>query len=85
MGAAALSQNENIILSIWILTVKTAGSIHGHILDVLCTSKFLTTSACHYVKDGISDHLTVFFTTTFPVRNFLHDKMLKSKKTCQDE
>ena len=38
--------------------------IQGHILDVLCTSKSLTSSVHHYVKDGISDHLAVFFTTT---------------------
>ena len=47
--------------------VSTPTHIQGHILDVLCTSKSLTSSVHHHVKDGISDHLAVFFTTTFPV------------------
>ena len=50
------------------------------ILDVLCTSKYLTSSIHHYVKDGISDHLAVFFTTTFPVKNSCRVKRLKIKK-----
>ena len=51
-----------------------------HILDVLCTSKSLTSSVHHYVKDGISDHLAVFFTTTFPVKNICRVKCLKIRK-----
>ena len=53
--------------------------IQGHILDVLCTSKFLTSSVHHYVKDGISDHLVVFF-TTFLVKNSCSVKLLKIRK-----
>ena len=51
-----------------------------HILDVLCTSKCLTSSVHHYVKDGISDHLAVFFTTTFLVKNSCRVKRLKIRK-----
>ena len=40
--------------------VSAPTHIQGHILDVLCTSKSLTSSVHHYVKDGISDHLAVF-------------------------
>ena len=46
--------------------VSTPTPIYGHILDLLCTSKSLNSSVCHYVKDGVSD-LAVFF--TYPVRN----------------
>ena len=59
---------------------------HGHILDVLCTSKSLISSVCHYVKHGISDHLAVFFTTTFPVRNSCRincSKVRKHSKKCK--
>ena len=55
--------------------VSTPTHIQGHVLDVLCTSKSLTSSIHHYVKDGISDHLAVFFTTTF-----LRVKCLKIRK-----
>ena len=83
-------------MSISILTVKTGGlkistcqdyqhvssptHIHGHILDVLCTSKSLASSVCHYVKDGISDHLAVSFIATFPVRNSCRIKCSKVRK-----
>ena len=60
--------------------VSTPTHIQGHILDVLCTSKSLTSSVHHYVKDGISDHLAVFFTTTFPVKNSCRVKRLKIRK-----
>ena len=60
--------------------VSTPTHIQGHILDVLCTSKSLTSSVHHYVKDGISDHLTVFFTTEFPVKNSCRVKRLKIRK-----
>ena len=60
--------------------VSTPTHIQGHILDVLCTSKSLTSSVHHYVKDGISDHLAVFFTTTFPVKNSGRVKRLKIRK-----
>ena len=60
--------------------VSTPTHIQGHILDVLCTSKSLTSSVHHYVKDGISDHLAVFFTTEFPVKNSCRVKRLKIRK-----
>ena len=60
--------------------VSAPTHIQGHILDVLCTSKSLTSSVHHYVKDGISDHLAVFFTTTFPVKNSCRVKRLKIRK-----
>ena len=60
--------------------VSTPTHIQGHILDVLCTSKSLTSSVHHHVKDGISDHLAVFFTTTFPVKNSCRVKRLKIRK-----
>ena len=47
---------------------------------LLCTSKCPTSSVCHYVKDGILDHLAVFFTTTFPVRNSCRIKHWKVRK-----
>ena len=59
--------------------MSTPTHIQGHILDVLCTSKSLTSSVQHYVKDGISDHLAVFF-TTFPVKNSCRVKCLKIRK-----
>ena len=64
------TDNFNTVLSDFdfIQHVSTPIHIQGHILDVLCTSKSLTSSVCHYVKDGISDHLALFF-TTFPVKN----------------
>ena len=40
-------------------------TIHGHILYVLCTSKSLTSPVCDYVKDGISNHVAVFFTIAY--------------------
>ena len=60
--------------------VSTSTHIQGHILDVLCTSKSLTSSIQYYVKVGISDHLAVLFTTTFPVKNSCRVKHLKSEK-----
>ena len=60
--------------------VSTPTHIQGHILDVLCTSKSLTSSVHHHVKDVISDHLAVFFTTTFPVKNSCRVKWLKIRK-----
>ena len=42
--------------------------IQGHTFDVVCTSKFLSSSAFHAVSDEISDHLAVFFTTAFPIK-----------------
>ena len=59
--------------------VTTPTHIQGHILDVLCTCKCLTSSGHHYVKDSISDH-RVFFTTTFPVKNSCIVKRLKIRK-----
>ena len=72
----------NIVLSDFdfIQHVSTPTYIQGHILDVLCTSKSLTSSVHHYAKDGISDHLAVFFTTTFPVKNSCRVKCLKISK-----
>ena len=49
-------------------------------VDVLCTSKSLTSSIHHYVKDSISNHLAVFFTTTFPVKNSCRVNRLKIRK-----
>ena len=49
-------------------------------LMYFCTSKSLASSVHHYVKDGISDHLAVFFTTTFPVKNSYRVKRLKIRK-----
>ena len=59
--------------------VSTSTHIQGHILDVLCTSKSLS-SVHHYIKDSISDHLAVFFTTAFPVKNSCRVKRLKIRK-----
>ena len=44
-----------------------------------CTSKSFTASACHYVKDGISNHLAVFHNVL--CQKFVHGKMLRSPKT----
>ena len=60
--------------------VTTPMHIQGHIMDVLCTCESLTSSVHHYVKDGISDYLAVFFTTTFPVQNSCRVKRLKIRK-----
>ena len=59
--------------------MSTSTHINGHILAVLCTSKSLTSSVCHYVKDGVSNHLAVCF-TTFPVRNSCRVKCSKVTK-----
>ena len=76
------TDNFNTVLSDFdfIQHVSTPAHIQGHFLDVLCTSKSLTSSIHHYVKDGISDHLAVFFTTTFPVKNSCRIKCLKIRK-----
>ena len=76
------TDNFNIVLSDFdfIQHVSTPTHIQGHILDVLCTNKSLISSIHHYVKDGISDHLAVFFTTTFPVKNSCRVKRLKIRK-----
>ena len=76
------TDNFNTVLSDFdfIQHVSTPTHIQGHILDVLCTSKSLTSSIHHYVKDGISDHLAVFFTATFPVKNSCRVKRLKIRK-----
>ena len=54
--------------------------IQGHILDLLCTSISLASSVHHYVKDCISDHLVVHFTTPFPVKNSCRINCLKIRK-----
>ena len=76
------TDNFNKVLSDFdfIQHVSTPMHIQGYILDVLCTSKSLTSSVHHYVKDGISDHLAVFFTTTFWVKNSCRVKRLKIRK-----
>ena len=76
------TDNFNTVLSDFdfIQHVSTPTHIQGHILDVLYTSKSLISSVYHYVKDGISDHLAVFFTTTFPVKNSCRIKCLKIRK-----
>ena len=76
------TDNFNTVLSDFdfIQHVSTPMHIQGHIIDVLCTSKSLTSSVHLYVKDGISDHLAVFFTTTFPVKNSCRVKRLKIRK-----
>ena len=76
------TDNFNTVLSDFdfIQHVSTPTHIQGHILDVLCTTKSLTSSIHHYVKDGISDHLAVFFSTTFPVQNSCRVKRLKIRK-----
>ena len=77
-----LTDNFNTVLSDFDFIQHVSMPMHtqGHILDVLCTSKALTSSVHHYVKDGISDHLAVFFTTTFPVKNSCRVKHLKIRK-----
>ena len=72
------TDNFNTILTYFDLTTPT--HIQGHILDVLCTCKSLASSVHHYVKDGISDHLAVFFTTTFPVKYSCIVKRLTIRK-----
>ena len=76
------TDNFNTVLSDFgfIQNMSTPTHIQGHIVDVLYTSKSLTSSVHHYVKDGISDHLAVFFTTTFPVKNSCRVKRLKKRK-----
>ena len=76
------TDNFNTVLSDfdYIQHVSMSTHIQGHILDVLCTSKSLTSPVHLYVKDGISDHLAVFFTTTFPVKNSCRVKHLKIRK-----
>ena len=80
-----LTYNFNSVLSdfYFIQHVPTLTHILGHVIDVLCTSKSLTSSVCHYVKDDISDQLAVFFTATFPVRHscrIIHSKVRKLGK-----
>ena len=55
-----------------------------HILDVLCTSKSLTSSVHHHVKDGISDHLAVFLHYN-PCQKFLQSKTVENQETSQDK
>ena len=76
------TDNSDTVLSDFdfIQHVSTPTHIQGHILDVLCTSKSLISSVHHSVKEGISDHLAVFFTTIFPVKNFCRVKRLKIRK-----
>ena len=76
------TDNFNTVLSDFdfIQHVSTPTHMQGHILDVLCTSKSLTSLVHHYVKDGISDHLAVFYTTAFPVKNSFRVKRLKIRK-----
>ena len=56
------TDNFNTVLSDFdiIQHVSTPKHIQGHILDVLCTSKCLTSLVHQNVKDGISDHLAHF-------------------------
>ena len=49
-------------------------------LYVLWTSKSLTSSVHHNIKDSISDHLAVFFTATFSVKNSCRVKRIKIRK-----
>ena len=72
------TDNFNTVLTDFdfIQHVSTPTHMQGHILDILCTNKFLTSSVHHYVKDSISDHLAVFFITTFPVKNSCRVKHL---------
>ena len=76
------TDNLNTVMSDFdfIQHVSTPTHISRHILDILCPSKSLTPSVCHYVKDGILDHLGVFFTTTFPVKNSCRVKHSKIRK-----
>ena len=76
------TDNFNTVLSDFdfVQHVSMPTHIQGHILDVLCTSKSLTSSVHHYVKDCISDTLAVFFTTPFPVINSCRVKCLKIRK-----
>ena len=63
------TDNFNIVLSDF-EPVSTPTHMQGHILDVLCTSKSLTSSVHHYVKDGI----------IFPVKNSCRVKRFKIRK-----
>ena len=76
------TDNFNTILTNFdfIQHVTAPTHIQGHILDVLCTCKSSTSSVHHYVNDGISHHLAVFFTTTFLVKNSCRVKRLKIRK-----
>ena len=84
MEAAAFSPHENIILgdvnihidsqNCWFCQIVILSNMCQHLhtykdISLMCTRKSLTSSVCHYVKDGISDHLAVFFTTTYLVKN----------------
>ena len=57
--------------------VPISKHIQGQIVDVLCTGKSFSPAVCHYLNDGISDHLTVFFSIAFPVRNSCSVKCVK--------
>ena len=76
--------NFNTVLSDFdfIQNVLTPMHMQGHILDALelCTSRSLTSSVHHYVKDSMSDHLAVFFTTTFRLKKSCRVKCLKFRK-----
>ena len=76
------TDNFNTVLSDFdfIQYVSMSMHIQGRILDVLCTSKSIASSVHHYGKDAISDHLAVFFTTTFPLKNSCRVKHLKIRK-----
>ena len=65
--------------------VSTPTHIQGHILDVLCTSKSLTSSVHHHVKDSISDHLAVFLHYNIPCQKFLQSKTVENQETSQDK
>ena len=54
--------------------------IHGHIIDVLCTSKSLSSSVSHHIGDGISDHFAVFFEAAFPVKTACNLKRMKVRR-----
>ena len=75
------TDNFNPVLSDFdfIQHVSMPTHIHGHILDVLYTSESLCSSVCHYVKDGISEHMAVFFTTSL-ARNSCRVKCSKVRK-----
>ena len=76
------TDNFNTVLSDFdfIQHVPTPTHVQGHILDVLFTSKSLTSSVCHYVKDDISDHLAILFTSIFLVKNPCRVKRSKIRK-----
>ena len=81
------TDNFNTILLYFdfIQHVSTPIHIQGHILDVLCTSKSLTSSVHHYVKYGISDHLPIFFTKNIPCKKFLQSKTFENQETSQNK